>query len=263
MQFNLPDVRNINQLNGTRRPQIGWRQLDLINTFYYIKAEVFSLTDCITPVFSLVDDFCSDWWVGYSDKVGSIQTLFVDTSILSGAGLEGFYLKITTVNDLLVDNIVLYSEPFILDTCKKTLLLQSDYASIDCENRDYREPTSVNIYGLKVPFVAPAAGSLTPFYASWRYEGTFKAIGNASEATLNDNDIIVRQKITDTYELALYPIPPYAYEILKAIIRGKNVTIEGEDYIDFGDIGQNLEGRGFLPIVTCSKVCKINNLSCD
>jgi len=262
MQFNLPDLRNISN-SGTTQPQIGWRQLDLLNAFWYVKAEVFSLTDCVTPVFSLVDEFCSDWWVGYSDKVGSIQTLFVDTSILSSVGLEGFYMKITTINNSLAQDVVLYSEPFILATCKSTLLIQSEYATTDCENRDYRNPTSDAVRGLKTPFVFPLAGSLTPFYASWRFEGTFKAIGNSSEATINDNDIVTSQKVTDTYEASFFPIPPYAFQILKAIVRGSNVLIDGDDYIDFGDINQNLDGNGFLPVVTCAKICKINNLSCD
>lgn len=263
MQFNLPDIRNINNLGGTLQPSVGWRQSDLSNVFWYVKAEVYSLTDCVTPVFTLVDDFCSDWWVGYSDKVGSIQTLFVDTSIIAAAGLAGFYLKITTVNNLLAPNIVLYSEPFFEVSCQTTQLLQAEYSTIDCENRDYRNPASAAVQGLKVPFVIPAADSLTPFYASWRFEGTFKATGNSSESTFNDNDIVTNQRITDTYELALFPIAAYAFDILKAIIRGSTVTIDGVEYTNFGDISQNLEGRGFLPIISCETICKINNLGCD
>jgi len=103
MQFNLTDVRNINQITGTLQPQIGWRQTDLINAFWYVRAEVYDIADCNTPVFSLVDDFCSDWWVGYSDKIGAIQTLFVDTSLIVAAGLDAFIIKIVTINDAPAD----------------------------------------------------------------------------------------------------------------------------------------------------------------
>lgn len=262
LQFNLPDVRNINN-TGTRTPQIGWRQTDLINTLYYVRAEVYSYDDCDTPVFELVDDFCSDWWVGYSDKVGAVQTLFVDTSLIVAAGVDAFYIKITTIDDTLADAITLYSEPFIIDTCKSTLLLQSDYATIDCENRDYRNPTDSVLQGLKVPFVAPVADSLTPFYASWRFEATIKQVGFSSEATVNDNDIVTRQKLTDTYELAFFPLAPYAAEIANAILRGRSVTVDSVEYTNFGDIAQNLEGRSFLPTVSCERVCKIDNLGCN
>jgi hypothetical protein len=263
LQFNLPDVRNINQSNGTLRPQIGWRQSDLINTFYYVRAEIYSLDDCDTPVFELVEDFCTDYWVGYSDKIGSIQTLFIDTSLIVAAGLDGFFVKIVTINDTPTDEITLWSEPFILSGCKNTVLMQSTYPILDCVPRDYRNPTDATVQGLKVPFVAPAADSLTPFYASWRFEGQMRVVGNSSEQTLNDNNVLISQTITDTFELALFPIAPYAFEILKAIVRGEKVVIDGEEYINFGDISNNLEGRNFLPVLSFEKICEINNLSCD
>lgn len=262
LQFNLPDVRNINN-TGTRSPQIGWRQTDLVNVLWYVRAEVYSFTDCDTPVFSLVDEFCADWWVGYSDKVGSVQTLFIDTSIIAAAGLDGFYLRITTVNDAMADAITLYSEPFLMTVCEETVLLQSDYATIDCEGRDYRNPTDAVLQGLKIPLVVPAADSLTAFYASWRFKGDIKETGNSSEVTENDNRIITKQKITNTSELSLDLMAPYAYKILRAIIRGQNVTVDGVEYTDFGDIAQNVESRNFLPNITCSQICDINNLACD
>jgi hypothetical protein len=263
LQFNLPDVRNINQSNGTMRPQIGWRQSDLINTFYYVRAEIYSLDDCDTPIFELVEDFCTDYWVGYSNKIGSVQTLFIDTSLIVAAGLDGFFVKIVTINDTPTDEITLWSEPFILSGCKNTVLMQSTYPILDCVPRDYRNPTDAGVQGLKVPFVAPAADSLTPFYASWRFEGQMRVVGNSSEQTLNDNNVLISQTITDAFELALFPIAPYAFEILKAIVRGEKVLIDSVEYINFGDISNNLEGRNFLPVLSFEKICEINNLSCD
>lgn len=264
LQFNLPDVRNINQLNGTRRPQIGWRQTDLLNASWYIRAEIYDVAgDCITPVFSLVEDFCADWWVGYSDKIGAIQTLFIDTSLIVAAGVDAFFVKIVTVNDALTDEITLWSEPFILNLCKNTVQIVSTYPKLDCVPRDYRNPTSDAIQGLKVPFVAPVADSLTAFFASWRFEGQMRAVNNSSEQTLNDNDVLIRQRVIDSFELTLFPIAPYAFDILKAIIRGERVLIDNVEYVNFGDISSNLEGRNFLPVLTCEQVCKIDNLACD
>jgi hypothetical protein len=264
LQFNLPDVRNINQISGTLRPQIGWRQADLLNNFWYIRAEIYDAAgDCITPVFELVEDFCADWWVGYSDKIGAIQTLFIDTSLIVAAGLDAFFVKIVTINDALTDEITIWSEPFILSGCKETLQIVSTYPKLDCVPRDYRNPTDATIQGLKVPFVAPVADSLTPFFASWRFEGQIRAVNNSSEQTLNDNDVLIRQRIVSGFELTLFPIAPYAYDILAAIIRGEKVLINGVEYINFGDISSNLEGRTFLPVISCEQVCKIDNLACD
>jgi len=141
--------------------------------------------------------------------------------------------------------------------------LQSSYPQLDCVPRDYRNPTSDAIRGLKVPFVLPVADSLTYFYASWRFEGQMRAVNNSSEQTLNDNEVLVSQTITDTFELTLFPIAPYAFDILKAIIRGETVTVDGVEYINFGDISSNLEGRNFLPVITCEQQCDLNNLACD
>jgi hypothetical protein len=271
LQFNLPDVRNINQSTGTPKPQIGWRQTDLVNNFWYVRAEIYDLNDCSTPLFELVDDFCTDWWVGYSDRVGSLQTLFIDTSLINV--FEGFIIKIVTIKDDLTDNITLWSEPFMrIDrraSCADTLQIVSTYPAIDCENRDYRTPendytvTGAPIYAIKAPFVATGQ-SLTPFYSSWRYEAQVLEQGNSGEITLNDNDIAIRQRITRQYELQFTSqIPPYIYKIATAQLRAPNITIDGESYINAGDIQKNLEGsRMFLPSVPLEQVCDLRNLKC-
>lgn len=270
IQLNLPDVRNINN-TGTRRPQVGWRQSDLINNFWYVRAEIYDYADCTTPLFSLVDDFCTDWWVGYSDRVGAIQTLFIDSSLLGVS--EGFLLKIVTINDSLTDEITLWSEPFLrIDKkadCKGTVLVQSTYNTIDCENRDYRKPNNdytidgASIYAIKTPFSATGA-DLPAFYSSWRYEAEVIETGNGSEQTLNDNDIIIRQKVIRNYELQFTrPIPPYAYDILTAQLRGASVQIDGDEFVNFGDINKELEGsRMFIPNIPMESICDLKNLRC-
>lgn len=269
LQLNLPDVRNINNI-GTRRPQIGWRQTDLINPFYYVSCDVFDLNDCTTPILELVDQFCTDWWCGYSDAFGSLQTLFVDTGQISVP--EGFILRVTTWDDLLNQRIVVWSEPFMrIDkraSCEATVLIQSRYPSVDCENRDYRKPendyslTGAPLYAVKIPFIEGI--SLTHFYTSWRYEGEVLEQGNSSEQTFNDNDVLVQQKIIRQYNFeTTAKLPPYAYDILTAQMRGVSVTIDNVEYTNVGDITKEIEGgKMFMPSVPLERVCNLNNLRC-
>jgi hypothetical protein len=271
IQVNLPDVRNINQSTGTPKPQIGWRQTDTTNNFWYVRCEVYSLSDCTTPIFELVNQFCTDWWVGYSDKVGSIQTLFIDTGTIIVP--DGFILKIVTIKDDLTDNITLWSEPFLKinrkANCNNTLVIRSEYPAIDCENRDYRKPendytvANAGIYAIKAPFTATGA-TLTPFYSSWRYEVDVIAQGDSAESEFNDNDFVIRQRVIRKFNLSfLDMIPPYIYDILTAQLRGTNVTVDGVEYTNIGDIDKETEsGRMFLPLVAMEQICDLKNLRC-
>jgi len=271
LQLNLPDVRNINNIGGTPKPQIGWRQTDLLNNFWYVRAEIYSLSDCDTPLFSLVDDFCTDWWVGYSDRVGSLQTLFIDTGTIIVP--EGFIVKIVTIKDDLSDNITLWSEPFLRTDrkadCNDTAVITGRYNAIDCESRDYRTPENdytvvdAPIYAIKVPFSATGA-TLTPFYTSWRYEAEVIEQGNTASTEFNDNDIAIRQSITRNFNLDFTAqIPPYIYDILTAQLRSPHVEIDGEKYTNIGDIAKETEsGRMFVPSVPLEQVCDLKNLKC-
>lgn len=268
MQFGLPDVRNINQ-NGSRRPNIGWRQTDLVNNFWYIKADLYSLADCNTPILRLVDTFCSDWWVGYSNKVGYLQTLFVDTGMFSVA--DGFFIRVATIGDDLQERIVLYSEPFMrvdrLASCPKTLLLESTYRTIDCENRDYRTPENdysvpnASIYGIRVPFVGDGSTPLTPFRASVRVAAELLQTGSSFEKITNDNNATLRQTVISGATLQFVEkIPPYQFRAVSACLYGDALTIDGERWDIEGAIEKNLEsGKMFLPAVSMTARCEIKN----
>lgn len=266
IQLGLPDIRNINQ-NGSRKPQIGWRQTDLLNTLYYIKADLYSLADCNTPIAQLVGDFCVDWWVGYSSKVGYLQTLFVDTSMFSVA--EGFYLRIATIGDDLLEKIVLYSEPFVrtdkLASCPQTVLLQSQYRVIDCESRDYRKPENnyalpADIYAIRVPFVANGT-TLTPFYSSVRVAAEIMQDGKSPEKITNDNNATLRQTVITGARLQFVEkIPPYQFRAVTACVFGDNFTIDGERWDVEGAANKELEsGKMFLPDVPIVSRCEIKN----
>ena len=265
IQLNLPDRRN-NLLGSITRPNVGWQQLDLINPFWYIKAELYDgSTTSPTLILSRADLFCSDWWVGYSELVGSVQTLFVDTSLFP-IGTTTFRIKITTIDSTFSNDIVLWSEPFcVARDCKNSVVVSGNYRTVDCENRDYRTPDLLNF--IHTPFNGsnPIDYIPTPFYTSWRYQGIVTPLSFGAEKTLNDLDKVIRQKSIDTYRLTLSEIlPPYAAKILAATLRGSEFYIDNVQYDTASDVSKNIdEGLGFLPSIDLTRTCQINNNKCN
>lgn len=268
LQLNLRDDRNgiLFPPSTVSNPQVGWRQTDLVNNFWYIRAELYDgSTTSPTLIYSLVDDFCSDWWTGYSDLVGSIQTLIIDTSLFP-LNLDSFRVKIVTIDAAGADVITLWSEPFCVQNCTGSVLIQGAYSGVDCYNRDYRNPTGGNgITAIKTPFVVPALDSLTPFYSSWRFAGSLVANGYTSEQTLNDNNVVIRTVQTSTYRLIIAElIPPYAAQILAAMLQSGAFTVDGVSYNTASDVLKNIDfSLAFLPNIDLTKICEINNLKCS
>ena len=265
IQLNLPDKRN-NFLFGTDVPNLGWQQADLVNPFWYIKAELYNgSTTAPALILSRADLFCSDWWVGYSDRVGSVQTLFVDTSLFP-IGTTTFRIKITTINNAFADDIVLWSEPFcVANDCKNTVVVSGTYASVDCENRDYRDPDLLNF--IHTPFNGsnPLGYLPTPFYTSWRFHGLVSKQSFGAEKILNDLDKVVSAKSSQIDRLTLSEIlPPYAAEILATTLQGGEFYIDNEQYNTASDVNKNInKGLGFLPSIDLTKTCNISNRKCN
>jgi hypothetical protein len=225
-------------------------------TDYYIKAELYDF-DCTTLLFDEVDSFASDYWVGFSSRTGPLQTLFLDTSLIP-INQEIFRLKLTTYNTSGVAVKETWSEVFREVKCEEpTILITATHPRVDCLKHEYLEP--VANYNAFSPTLTP-----TPFYLSWRYGGDLIATGHTQEKELNDNEKTLSNRVRKTFELELFPIPPYAEDLLSALITGDPVSINGEVYEEFGDISKNLDnGRMFLPKVTCTQICDIDNFTCD
>lgn len=265
IQLNLPDKRN-HLLGSITQPNVGWQQIDLVNPFWYIKAELYDgSTTSPTLILSRADLFCSDWWVGYSELVGSVQTLFVDTSLFP-IGTTTFRIKITTIDAALAEDIVLWSEPFcVARDCKASVVVSGNYPTIDCENRDYRDPDLLNFVHTPFNGSNPLGYEPTQFYTSWRYQGVVVPISFGAEKTFNDLDKVVRQKAIKTDRFILSEIlPPYAAQILAATLQGSEFYIDNVQYDTASDVSKNIEeGKGFLPSIDLTKTCQINNNKCN
>jgi hypothetical protein len=161
-------------------------------------------------------------------------------------------------------NTEIWSEPFALAECDYpfTVLMQGYHPVEDCLRHQYVTPD--NAFG--------GVGSLptpTDYYNSWRFAAELDHVGATQEKELNDNDKVITNKVRTNYSLAFRKIPPYAAEILSAIITANRVLIDNgngfEEYEEFSDITKNIDGgtRMFLPRLDCVQICDVDGFLCD
>jgi hypothetical protein len=239
----------------------GWGQSTSPNlNFTYVRAEMYDC-DGATLIFGDIDLFAFDFWVSFNTQIGSIQNFTINTGTLP-IGTVGFRIKIITYKpDNSVDRIV-WTEPYKIPTCQTpSILIESEYKNLDCIPR---------FYGIPNPFLAassnpPVGYTPVPYRASFRILGEIALNSFSVENLINENDKILSQVERQTYEIQAYEeIPPYAAELLKTALYGNNLTIEGAQYVNAGEIQKNTENSPmFLPTVTVEKVCRNANKSCN
>lgn len=260
----LPDQFN----TDITTPLSGWNFTGAAD--FYVEAEMYGAGVCPLPLYTVVDDFCSDWWVYYQDGIGSYQVLFVDTALLA-ANEKNFRLHVTAYDSLGAVVAEIWSENFmeIEEDCQKySFLMEGRYAVRDCLNNSYATLLTFRFNG--DPYHKGAADPLnylpTTFYLQRRFLGQLLYSENTPEITTDDNNNILQQKIFDTYTFYFQEmIPPYEAKILAALIRADFVTVDNIEYTNFGTFNRGLEkGRMFLvKDLTCQTICTINNRLCD
>ena len=237
-------------------PSIGFKtsSTPVAGTDYYVEMVVLD-SDCVTQLGSNVEDYCDSYWVGYSSEVGSIQTIFFDTSNIPLTTMV-FRLKFNFYDT--AGNLVgeIYSEPFMEVGCdEKTILFNTTHPNSDCLNHQYKEPANYNALGLN-----PKA-----YTTSFRYNAELYLNGVTQEREQNDNEVTLTNKIKFNFRVEFVKIvPPYVVRLLTAQITGETILIDNEEYVDFSDIDKNLDvTRNFLPSINCFKICIIQNFDCN
>lgn len=228
---------------------------------YYIQIELLDF-DCSTVIFDRADQFCADYWVSFSDKIGPYQTFFVDTSLFP-ANQNVWRIKVTTYLPSSAVASITYTEIFKKSRCETTLLMQSAHSINDCLDHQYKTPE--NFVGPS----SPPAGSPTPFFLRWRFEAEKSLVGFVNEREVNDNDDVLSIKKRSTYELVFRKMPPYVARILDTIISVSVVQIDDgsgfDSYQEATDISKRIDGgtRMFKPLITVTQICEIDEFTCD
>jgi hypothetical protein len=265
MQLATFDPANPDPIN----PVIGFKDTGtgaVAGVDFYVRLELYD-TDCTTVLSDDADDICSDYWVGFSNDVGPIQTFFLDTSLPVFSTLSGdmFRVKLSTYN--VIGSLIqeTWTEVFRLEECLPTVRFQSQHKNSDCLGHDYTLPTTA-IVGPTVP----PTGSPTAFFMAWRWRGELIEVGTTDEREENDNNDLLSLKQRRLFQIVFRNIPPYSKRIFDAIKSVSDVQIQrGSDafevYQEFGDVAKNIESgnRMFKIVTTCVQICTVNEFDCD
>lgn len=221
---------------------------------FYLKIELLDGNGILVSDFA--NDFCSDYWVGYSEKVGSVQTWFVNTGLLPD-DLKCWKLKLTyyrynTDTMMAEEERVIYTEPFQeVHECDVTVKIESVYSNTDCNNNYYR--TLDNYLGT----------SNLAYYNSIRIFGEVDDNGDTSEIDTNDRSVTTSQTVTYNFIVISSMVPPYFYRRVSQAVRGRTVTIDGIEYIKF-ELSEKPNDLKMFPLdVVFKQECIIDEQQCN
>ena len=250
LQLRLEDFINTDPLNLTA----GWQTAT--STEHYITAQLLDCNCEPVPGYETIDTFSGDYWVGYDSDYGSMQTFFIDTSLLP-LDLECFRLKITTYNNKtgeLLEETIIHTEKFCRESCEDTVQVCGTYSKEDCMFHYYQIPPSVLTQAQSEP------GKRKSYYTCWRIHGQVLSYGHRREQVVNDNDVTTSQKITEVFRLqGSKRIPPYIAKIICTILFSDvEVTIDGTEYEDAQAIEKLLGyGKAFKLDVELYRRCEL------
>lgn len=144
------------------------------------------------------------------------------------------------------------SEPFKLEECNNTLLIEGVYPKFDCNGKYYDvltvgdTPDVANIFRLK--FRIPAE----LFEQNYSFESTL--INNEKQSS-------TQRKV---YQMLTQKLPPYVVEQVAAAFNAKEFYIDGEQYVPGAELQRNTE-TGLMWILNpqVSKICDNINFGCE
>lgn len=243
IQFQVPEVYHDDPENPTN----GW--ITSANPDGYVSA---CLLDCECNVITnFVDSIATDYWVSYKEGTGSIQTLFVDTSMIP-KDLKCFKLSFEYFDADGESLVVVQSEPFCYCECAGTVEICSINELNDCFGRCYTEPAE---------FVGT---SNKAFYQYLRIKGSFQYVGSGTNIQANDNGSINSKEIVNRFTLSLLKMPPYFAQHVKEALFGDLVKVDGNEFEFAGDISQNNNtNRQFLIDIEAITTCSVSQVNCD
>jgi hypothetical protein len=224
-------------------------------TDFYVKIEL--LDGAGVVVTDIVDDFCEIYWVGYSVKTGPLQTWFVNTGLfpddLDCWSLKVTYYKINQVTALPEIERIIHSEEYKeTPECTSTTKIESVYSNFDCNGNFYQQLT--NTLGL----------GNAAYYNSVRVFGRVETVGESSETTTNDRNVVISQDITKSFKIISSAVPVYFFERVSQAVRGNAITVGGVSGYEAFELTEKEDSFSmFLLDVSFLKRCRIENKTCN
>lgn len=243
LQTQMADTLNALPLE----PVYGWADGIVVTPAF--RVQLFDMNDVL--ISSDVQDFCSRYFVGVAfGQNKTVQGLEIDTALVLALGLECFYLRVNSFTDLgagIVENNVIYSEPFCVTTCDDYVLsVKGEWDGFDCCGNWHGE-------------IQPAVGD------AFVFNNTYKYYAHLAETGSNVTKVYFVDKVTETDVISLYeiqldrPIAPFMKSIfVNSHYAAKRLYVNGVEYKANGSVSNRLgrESKMWLFDAEIYKECK-------
>lgn len=225
LQTQMADTLNALPLE----PVYGWA--DGVVATPAFQAQLYDMNDNL--ISSDVQDFCSRYFVGVAfGQEKTIQGLELDTTLIAALGVDCFYLRVNSFVDFgagLVENNVIYSEPFCVTSCNdKVLAIKGEWDGFDCCGNWHGE-------------IQPAVGDAFEFDNTYKYYATLAESGTNVTKTYFVNNV-TETNVVSLYEIQLdRPIAPFYKSIFaNSHYAAKRLFVNGEEFKANSNISNRL-----------------------
>lgn len=260
-QFQYDDTVNEDAAN----PVFGWLASTTGESPYYMSARILTCECNPVPDMVYVDQFASEWGVGYDEAGGSFQWLRLDVGLLPPElccfilQVEQYVLNPDT--GIAVLDQIITAGPFKridsteCDPCEEeTVVLCGRWKKADCWGRRYDIAFGQNE---------------ELFTDCVRLPGNIVYLGTSTEP-LFDGEVEIKTTVRSKYRLILKGVPPMIAEWVSTILGGNAFLSIGGIEIDRG-AGDTVGGfersldnvQMFYGNIEFSTVCEMQNFGCE
>ena len=206
IQLRLVDEFNPDPTN----PASGWG--------LFVKAELLDVDGVV--VSSDYTAFSNDYVVGYTEGVGSYQTIQIDFDKCENLAGTCFSIKFKVYDDVAAETDVYCTETFKkLDDCEDLLYIESKYSFLDCCG---------NYYGLADSFVGSSNFAYSNKIGIWAVmQNEEGAVEVETSGTIRTTTTIRDQKNISLLE----KIPFYLHKYIRNVFAGENLFFNDIEFL--------------------------------
>ena len=97
-----------------------------------------------------------------------------------------------------------------------------------------------------------------------RVFGSVDTVGETSETTINDRNVVISQDITKNFKIISSAVPVYYFRLISQAVRGNVITVGGiSGYENFELTEKDDNFSMFLLDISFNQRCRIDNKTCN
>ena len=164
--------------------------------------------------------FSSEYVVGYTEEIGSYQTIKLDFDLCEGLAGECFSVKFRVFDDVAAETEVYCTESFKkINDCEDLLYIESVYNWLDCCG---------NFYGVADSFVGSSNFAYSNKIGVWAVlQNEEGSVSIELSGTIRSTTTIRDQKNVSLLE----KIPFYLHKYIRNVLAGENIFINSNEYL--------------------------------